>query len=234
MITVRPSSRRYAVRTPNQQLFFSFYGAGLEEPLATGFGCLKVLNEYWLAPGQSLPDYPHYQHNEVLMYVHEGLLTYKDQQGLVGTLSVGEFARLSLVKGRRELAFTVLGPIWAHVYEMGFLVELEPIQSQYDQRRFSVAERSGVLKLIAANGAPGALGLSSCARLYSAILQRGKHIILELSPEQNAWIHLVQGHANVAGHELRTGDDAGLTDERAFSCTAVTRCELLLSVIEMM
>ncbi|MCB9396539.1 MAG: hypothetical protein H6510_01870 [Acidobacteria bacterium] len=192
---------------------------------------MKVLNEYWLAPGQSLPDYPHHQRNELLMYVHEGLLTFKDQKGLVGTLSIGEFARLGLVKGRRELPFTVLGPIWAHVFEMGFQVELEPTQLQYDQRRFSMAERSGALKLIAANDAPAALGLSSCAWFYSAVLQRGKHIILELSPEQNAWFHLVQGRANVAGHELRTGDGAGLTQERAFSCTAVTCCELLLAVI---
>jgi redox-sensitive bicupin YhaK (pirin superfamily) len=64
--------------------------------------------------------------------------------------------------------------------------------------------------------------------VYSAVLDLGQHVVLELREGRSAWLHLVRGEATLGGLVLTTGDGAGITGERAVSLTARSDSELLL------
>jgi redox-sensitive bicupin YhaK (pirin superfamily) len=64
--------------------------------------------------------------------------------------------------------------------------------------------------------------------LYSSLLDRGQHIIHELSEGRSAWLHIVQGAVTLGSVLLNAGDGAGILDERAVSMTAREGTEILL------
>ena len=64
--------------------------------------------------------------------------------------------------------------------------------------------------------------------MYSALLDRGQHVVYELVVGRSAWLHLVRGEAALGDLVLGTGDGAGVSAERAVSLTAREDTELFL------
>jgi redox-sensitive bicupin YhaK (pirin superfamily) len=88
---------------------------------------------------------------------------------------------------------------------------------------------SGQLCVVASRDARrGSLRLDQDAAVYSAMLERGRHVVHELAPGRRAWLHIVQGDATFGDIVLTTGDGVGVTAERAVSITARLRTEILL------
>jgi redox-sensitive bicupin YhaK (pirin superfamily) len=118
---------------------------------------------------------------------------------------------------------------WAHVFQIWLRPSQAEIEPSHEQKRFSVAERRGVLRVVASPDARrGSLRVHQDALTFSALLDPGQHVVHELSPGRSAWLHLVQGEATLADVVLATGDGAGLTAERAVSLTAQEETEILL------
>jgi redox-sensitive bicupin YhaK (pirin superfamily) len=63
---------------------------------------------------------------------------------------------------------------------------------------------------------------------YAALLDAGQHVIHELAEGRSAWLHIVQGQANLGDLLLSVGDGAGITAQRAVSFTAGEESEILL------
>ena len=96
-------------------------------------------------------------------------------------------------------------------------------------KRFSVADRHGVLCLVASpNSNTGSLQVHQDVRIYSSILEPGRHVIHALPKERCAWIHVVQGGITANETELVTGDGAGIIGELTVSFTAREQTEILL------
>jgi redox-sensitive bicupin YhaK (pirin superfamily) len=103
------------------------------------------------------------------------------------------------------------------------------LEFEREQTRFSAAQRRGGLCVIASPDAQrGSLRLHQDARIYSALLERGQHVVHELLPGRGAWLHLVHGELQLADLLLTTGDGAAITEERAVSLTASAETEILL------
>ena len=64
--------------------------------------------------------------------------------------------------------------------------------------------------------------------MYSAVLERGQHVVHELTSGRSAWLHLVQGEVTLGDLVLTTGDGAGISAERSVSLTARQESEFLL------
>ena len=191
----------------------------------------ETLDEDRLAPGAALSSHACHagRDAEIVTYVHEGALAYDDTMGHSGVIHTGEFQRMTFGRGVRHAEKNASRNAWAHV----FRIWLHPAQAElapgHEEKRFSAAQRRGVLCVVASSDARrGSLLVHQDALVFSALLDPGQHVVHELSQGRSAWLHLVQGEVALGDQILTTGDGAGVSDARAVSFTARERTEVLM------
>jgi len=228
MITLRRAKERHHIRRRKQEVWCTFSPEDREDPLADGFGALQSLNEERLPKGAGIPLKPCHD-AEIITYVHEGSLAYEDSTGRSGVIHAGEFQRIPAGRRIRHSTTNASRTDSAHFFQIWLRLSQLGLDPSHEQKRFSVAERKGVLCVIASpDGRRGSLRTHQGAVIYSAVLDPGQHLIHEFSPQRSAWLHVVRGDATLGDVVLTTGDGAGVTAERAISLTARAEAEVLL------
>ena len=227
MITLRRADERRHNRRRRQEGWHTFSESDHDDPLAEGFGALRMLNEDRLPPGARL-GHPHHD-AEVVTYVREGALAYEDSLGRSGIIQAGEFRYVSTRQRGRHTETNHSRTAWAHVFQIWVRPSELGLALSDEQKRFSAAERRGILCVVASPDARrGSLRIHQDALLYSAMLDPGHHVIHELAQGRSAWLHIVRGDATLGDIVLTTGDGVGIRAERAVSLTARAGTELLL------
>jgi redox-sensitive bicupin YhaK (pirin superfamily) len=118
---------------------------------------------------------------------------------------------------------------WAHIYRISLRPSEGESNGAREQMHVAAALRHNVLRIVASpDGRQGSLHTHQDALIYSSLIDPGHHLIHELLPGRNAWLHVICGEA--ASHDmiLTQGDGVGVTDERSVSLTAHEKCEILL------
>jgi redox-sensitive bicupin YhaK (pirin superfamily) len=227
MITLRRAQERQYEQRRKQETWLTFYTQETAHPLANGFGSLETLKEGRFPPRGSLRVKG--QEAEIITYVREGTLAYQDSTGQLGLIQAGEFQRMTAGGAIRYSETNASSTDWAHVFQIHLRPAMAGLEPGHEQKRFSGAERSGILCVVASpDGRKGSLRVHQDALLHSAILRPGQHLIHELVPGRSAWLHVIQGRATLGTIPLEGGDGAGISDERAVSLTAHTETEILL------
>ncbi len=186
-----------------------------------------MLNEDCLPPGAGL-GHPHHD-AELVTYVREGALAYDDSMGRSGIIQAGEFRYVSSRQRGRHSETNLSRTAWAHVFQIWVRPSELGFEPSDEQKRFSSADRRGLLCVVASPDARrGSLRIHQDALLYSAMLDPGQHVIHELVQGRSAWLHVVRGDATLGDIVLSTGDGVGISAERAVSLTARAGTELLL------
>jgi len=227
VIVLRRAGERSHERRRKQEAWSTFSARDPADPLAKGFGPLESLKEGRKTPRPEIPPPP--RDAEIITYVREGTLAYQDALGQPGIIRAGEFQRMTAGHGIRYSEMNASPTDWAHVFQIWLRPSVEKLEPGHEEKRFTAAERRGILCVVASpDGRSGSLKLHEDALVYSTTLERGQHIIHELSPERSAWLHLVHGSADFGTATLNAGDGAGLSAERALSLTARQETEVLL------
>ena len=228
MITVRRAADRHHIERIKHDRWLTFYARDRSDPLADGFGSLQVLTESRLAPSAEGTLAPNHD-AEIITYVLEGTLAHEDSSGRSGLILAGEFQRWTAGRGVRRSEANALRTDPAHVFHIWLRAARTGREQSQEQKRFPAAERRGVLRVVAAEDArAGSLRVCQDARVYSALLEPGQHIVHELTPGGCAWLHVVRGESTLDDLMLTTGDGAGVQADRAMSITARQDSELLL------
>lgn len=227
MITLRRANERHHDQRRKQEVWHTFPPDRVDA-LPGGFGALEILDEDRLAPGAGVPRHPH-RDAEIVTYVREGALAHEDSMGRSGVIHAGEFQRMTAGRGIRHSESNASRTDWAHVFQIWLRPSEAGLEPGHEQKRFSAAERRGGLCVVASPDARrGSLRIHQDARVYSAMLDAGQHVIHELSQGRSAWLHLVQGEVTLGDTVLTTGDGVGVTSEPAVSLTAREETEILL------
>jgi len=228
MITLLRAEDREHLRHRKREAWLTFSPTDQSRLLASGFGSLTVFAEGRLPP-RSPHREPIREDTEIITYVREGTLCYEDSTGHAGLISAGEFQRMTAGRDVHYSRTNASPTQWAHVFQLWLrpsTVELDP---GHEQKRFSLAERRGVMCVVASpDGQKGSLRIHQDAFLLSAILDRGQHVIHELTERRCAWLHIVQGAVRCGETAMGTGDGAGIESEQAVSLTAKEETEVLL------
>jgi hypothetical protein len=229
MITLRRSGKRHHIQRRQRDVWLTFYAMDRADPLADGFGMLEILNEDRFAPGAGTALEACHE-AEIVTYVLEGALAHEDSTGGSGVIQAGEFHRRTSGPGLKRRETNASRVDHARVFHMGLRPSQADRASSHEQKRFSTAERRGVLRVVASpDGRSGSLRVDEDARVYSALLESGQHLVHELSPGHRAWVHVVRGEITLGDVVLTMGDGVGVTAERAVSLTAAaTSTEILL------
>ena len=227
MITLRGSADRHHILRRKQEVWRTFEPDRREDLLANGFGALMAIEEIHLPPNEDAASLP-LQDVESITYVLEGALAQEDSTGRSGVVRVDEFQRIATGRVRHSER-NASQTNWARIFRLSLRPSEAELDCGQEQRLFPVAERRGVLRIIASpDGRRGSLRVHADALVYSAILDVGHHLIHPLGPGRVAWLHVVRGKVALDGLVPVSGDSVGVTAEPAISCTAQEDSEILL------
>src|SRR5688500_15534554 len=148
MITLRRSAARHHVERIKHDRWITFYGLDRADPLADGFGSLRVLTESRLAPGADGAFSPNHD-AEIITYVIEGTLAHEDSAGSSGVILAGEFQRWTAGRGVRRSEMNASRTDRAHAFHLWLRPSQAEREQSQEQKRFSAAERRGVLRVVA-------------------------------------------------------------------------------------
>jgi quercetin 2,3-dioxygenase len=148
MIHVQRSAERHHDRRRKREVWRTFDPAARSDRPSDRFGRLEAIDESRLPPRADVPRCVRGD-AEVITYVREGAVAYDDSTGHAGVIRAGEFQRMLTVHGVRHSEANASRVEWAHVFQIRLCDSVPELQPGREQRRFSTAERRGVLCLVA-------------------------------------------------------------------------------------
>src|SRR5712692_9535381 len=142
MIAVRKSEERGHAQHGWLDSRHTFSFADYDAPDFMGFRALRVINEDLVQPGQGFPTHPH-SDMEIITYVLEGMISHKDSMGNGTNIQPGEVQRMSAGTGIRHSEFNPSASDPLRLLQIWILPESKGLKPEYEQKRFTEAERRG-------------------------------------------------------------------------------------------
>jgi redox-sensitive bicupin YhaK (pirin superfamily) len=207
---------------------FTFSFADYFDPEQVQFRTLRVMNDDRIAGGGGFPKHPH-RDMEIVTYVLEGALEHKDSMGNGSVIKPGDVQYLSAGTGvaHSECNASKTEPV--HMYQIWMLPEKQGLKPTYDQKTFSDAEKRGKLRLVASpDGRDGSVRIRQDNQLYATVLGAGETVKHALKKDRHAYVQVARGSVKLNGTELREGDGAAISEEKAVELTGVKDAEVLL------
>ena len=208
--------------------FHTFSFADYYDPKHMGFRALRVINEDRVQPGQGFGAHGH-RDMEIISYVLEGALQHKDSLGTGSIIRPGDVQRMSAGTGVTHSEFNASRDELVHFLQIWILPERRGLKPGYEQKAFSEAEKSGVLRPVATrDGRDGSVTVHQDMSLYAGILADGQSVRHQVEPGRHAWIHVARGEADVGGERLAAGDAAATSDPGAVDIVGRNGAEVLV------
>ena len=228
MIGLRKSDAREYQRTGEHEIWRSFSEPDSAAAYGEGFELLLGLDQHRFAPGASTRR-GLTREAEIFTYVRESALAYEDSAGGSGVIQAGEFQRQTAKVGTKYTETNASSTHPAQSFQIALRLPDAGLSTSEEQSRFSAAERRGGLRLVASpDGRRRSLRLHLDVRIYSAMLDSGKHVVHELPRRHSAWLHVVEGQITMDDLLLTSGDGVAVTADWAVSFTALEETEILL------
>ena len=228
MITVRKSEARGHANHGWLDSYHTFSFASYYDPNYMNFRALRVINEDVVSPGKGFGTHGH-SDMEIITYVLEGALEHKDSLGTGAVIKPGEVQRMTAGTGIQHSEFNHSQTDPVHLLQIWLLPDTKGLSPSYEQRDFSLAERRGKLRLVAARDArDGAVKVHQDVDLYAAVLDKDARVSHALQPHRHAWVQVARGSVLLNGLTLENGDAAAVSDEAEVVIEAVQDAEFLL------
>ena len=228
MISVRPAHERGKTQTPWLDSHHTFSFNQYYDPRYTGFRDLFVINEDYVAPGKGFGAHEH-RDMEIISYVVEGQLAHQDSTGVSSIIRPGDVQRMSAGTGVRHSEFNPSDREPTHFLQIWIQPEHEGLPPSYEQRTFPVADRRGMLRLVASrDGRDGSVTVHQDVLLYVGALEPDEDLVHRLGDDRHAWVQVIRGAVRLNRTPLRAGDGAAISKEALLQLRASEVGEVLL------
>ncbi len=227
---------------------FSF--ADYFNPQMSNFRSLRVINEDFVAAGQGFPTHPH-RDMEIVTYILEGALRHQDSTGTSSVIRPGDAQRMTAGTGITHSEFNDSKEARVHLLQIWILPEERGLTPGYQQKHFTLEERTNRLCLLASrDGSGGSIAIHQDVKIFCSLLARnheaqynppnsGRHNqgSVKTNPllPRYQWVQVARGVVDFNGHKLEAGDAAEISPESesgsatsGLSFRALTDCEFLL------
>src|SRR5262245_18247738 len=198
MSTVRAAADRGYADHGWLRSFHTFSFADFYDPRHMGFRALRVINEDRVAAGQGFGTHGH-RDMEIFSYVLAGELAHKDCLGNGSTIRRGDVQRMSAGSGVRHSEFNPSSKDGLHFLQIWIQPNVRGIPPSYEEKRFSVEEKRGHLRLIASpDGEDGSVRIHQEAHVYAGLFDGAEKAQLEVALGRWLYVHVARGsiHAN--------------------------------------
>jgi redox-sensitive bicupin YhaK (pirin superfamily) len=205
---------------------FSF--ASYQDPKWMGFRSLRVINEDRIAAGKGFPTHPH-RDMEIITYILSGSLEHKDSMGNGSIIVPGEVQQMSAGRGIQHSEFNPSSRDPVHLLQIWIQPDRRGVTPRYGQKAFSVADRTGTLKLVASKaGGDGSIPIHQDANLRAGILEADKPLAWRNPRGRHVWLQVARGRLTIGGQTVGAGDAVWTSDPGDLILTPKERSEVLL------
>ena len=212
MIAVRHGNERGFADHGWLKSFHSFSFADYFDPEHTEFGPLRVINEDRVAPGAGFGTHAH-RDMEIISYVLEGALEHKDSMGNGSIIRPGDVQRMSAGSGVTHSEFNPSPNEGVHFLQIWIHPDQRGIAPGYEERKYSLEEKRGRLRLIASpDRAQGSVLIHQDARVYAGLFDGDENATLAIAPGRYVYVHVARGAIEVNDTTLGAGDALKATD----------------------
>ena len=212
MSDLRRSSERGHANHGWLDSYHSFSFADYHDPRHMGWGPLRVINEDRVQAGQGFGTHGH-RDMEIISYVLDGELAHKDSMGNGSTIRPGDVQRMSAGSGVRHSEFNPSSTNPVHFLQIWIQPNAQGIAPSYEEKRFSVQEKRGRLRIIASpDQADGSVLIHQDARVYAGLFDGDESATLNVEPGRTLYVHVARGSVTANGTDLNSGDAVTLTD----------------------
>lgn len=208
--------------------YHTFSFSDYYDPDHMGFRSLRVINEDRVSPGQGFPTHPH-QNMEIVSYVLEGALEHQDSMGNGSVIRPGDVQRMSAGSGVAHSEYNHSDKDSVHFLQIWILPGEQGIQTSYEQKHFSEADKQDQLRLVASpDGRENSVTIHQDAQIFASVLDAGAQLSHQVPPNRHAWIQVVRGNLNLNGEELAEGDGVEISEPINLEFNASKKSEFLL------
>src|SRR5438270_7661790 len=169
MITIRRAEERGHFDHGWLNTYHTFSFADYYDPEYMGFRTLRVINEDRVRADTGFGTHAH-RDMEIISYVLEGELAHEDSMGNGSTIRPGDVQRMSAGSGVRHSEFNPSTTRPVHFLQIWIQPNAQGIEPSYEEKRFSVQEKRGRLRMIASPAqTDGSVLLHQDARVHAGL-----------------------------------------------------------------
>ena len=228
MTEIRRSNERGYADHGWLKSFHTFSFADYFDPEHVQVGPLRVINEDRVAAGQGFGTHGH-RDMEIISYVLDGELAHKDSMGNGSTIRPGDVQRMSAGSGVRHSEFNPSSTNPVHFLQIWIQPNAQGIEPSYEEKRFSVQEKRGRLRMIASpDQADGSVLIHQDARVYAGLFDGEETATLNVEPGRTLYVHVARGTVTANGTVLNGGDAVTLTDTEKLELNRGQQAEVLV------
>jgi len=226
MIQTIRSKDRYHLETDWLSTNWHFSFDSYHDPNNMNFGPLRVFNDDTVAPAGGFPLHSH-REMEIVTYIIDGALEHKDSMGNTGVIRPGEIQRMSAGTGVRHSEYNPSGTDHTHLIQLWIMPALQHLRPSWEQKSFSLSDRSGKLLAIAVpagqngNTSSTTVRIHQDATIYTSLLAPGQSVTHKLAQGRRAYIFVINGNLKLNGETLAAGDQARVSSERELKFSAL-------------
>lgn len=212
----------------------SFSFANWYDPSRMHFGMLRVLNDDKVAPGEGFGMHPH-NDMEIITIILSGALEHKDNMGNGSVIRPGDVQVMSAGTGVLHSEFNPSSEEATTLFQLWIFPKERGIKPRYDQKTFSVENRINKIQTMASGfGKEGELYIHQDAAVSLGSLEKGIKVSYPLSKSGNgAYVMVIKGQIELAGHTLESRDAIGISSIHEFSMHALEKSEILIVDVPM-
>jgi redox-sensitive bicupin YhaK (pirin superfamily) len=208
--------------------FHTFSFADYYDPQHVEFGPLRVINEDRVQAGAGFGTHSH-RDMEIISYVLSGELAHKDSMGNGSTIRPGDVQRMSAGSGVRHSEFNPSHAEGTHFLQIWIQPAKLNIEPSYEEKRFSLAEKRGRLRLIVSpDRAQGSLLIHQDARIYAGLFDGDEVADLSVENGRRMYVHVARGAVQANGVALSAGDALQITSDTELRLEAGKAAEVLV------
>lgn len=234
------------LKTYHTWSFASYY----DSRFASGFGCLRVLNEDRVQPTKGFGKHPHSEY-EIFSYVVDGELEHQDSMGNTEVIHRGEVQFTSAGTGIQHSEFNRNKFLWVHFIQIWVKPSQTRLKPSYTTKQWSDDDKTNTFCLIVDDihsQNTSAIPIHAPISMYATILQPQKTVKHEFK-RSKGYIHLIMRNVDEQKNPLKPavqlkpdivmyeGDGAfiecdSLSREIAIENVGLTNVEILLFDLE--
>lgn len=194
---------------------FHFSFAEYYNPDNIQFGILRVINDDQIEPHTGFDTHPH-RDMEIITYVVDGQLTHADSMDNQRILTRGQVQYMSAGTGITHSEHN-RGDELLRLLQIWILPDRRGHTPNYGDVLFPWEDREGKwLHMVSGSGIsdnPVPIRIHADMNIYATSLTGGQTETFDVKPGRQAYLVLIEGEADIAGHRLTARDALEITEE---------------------
>lgn len=223
MIEIRRSEDRGHTHLDWLDSRHSFSFGEFRDPRHMGFRRLRVINDDAVRAGAGFGMHPH-QDMEILTFLQSGALAHRDSLGNAWLLRPGDVQRMTAGTGVTHSERNPCDSEAAQLLQVWIEPAMRGLEPSYEQRSFSDAWQL----VVSRDAREESIKVHQDVDVFRGRLEAGAVRDHELAPGRHAWVQIVAGDVEIAGHRLKTGDAVAVSGESLVRIKSIASSDVLL------